>query len=133
MLKEEFEKIAGYEVSPEDYKNIIEPMYLATNLSKADFVACIDKKRFALRPLKSLVKDMKKCAASLKETCTHYRDFETIEKLEKIAAEYTKRKYIGIAVYSIRDKMLWSCYYPVEIEIYNPKTFKTYETITINK
>lgn len=48
MMKHEFERIAGYEVSAEDYNNIIEPMYMATNLSKEDFVKTISKKRFAV-------------------------------------------------------------------------------------
>ena len=29
MMKHEFEQIAGYEVTWEDYTNIIEPMYMA--------------------------------------------------------------------------------------------------------
>ena len=48
MMKHEFESIAGYEVSTEDYDNIIEPMYMATNLSKQEFVKTISKKRFAI-------------------------------------------------------------------------------------
>ena len=48
MMKHEFEAIAGYEVSTEDYEKIIEPMYMATNLSKAEFVKTISKKRFAV-------------------------------------------------------------------------------------
>ena len=44
MMKHEFEKLAGYEVSYEDYTKIIEPMYMATDLSKAEFVKCIDRK-----------------------------------------------------------------------------------------
>lgn len=48
MMKYEFEELAGYEVSTEDYENIIEPMYIATNLTKAEFVKVIDKKRFAI-------------------------------------------------------------------------------------
>ena len=50
MMKHEFEELAGYEVSNDDYNNIIEPMYMATNMSKADFVKCIDKKRFEKKP-----------------------------------------------------------------------------------
>lgn len=38
MMKHEFEALAGYEVSFEDYNRIIEPMYMATELSKEDFV-----------------------------------------------------------------------------------------------
>lgn len=35
MRKKEFEDLVGYEVSNEDYTKIIEPMYMATGLSKA--------------------------------------------------------------------------------------------------
>ena len=31
MMHKEFEEIAGIEVTAEDYNNIIEPMYMATN------------------------------------------------------------------------------------------------------
>lgn len=48
MMKHEFETLAGYEVSTEDYEKIIEPMYLATNLTKQEFVSTINKKRFAI-------------------------------------------------------------------------------------
>lgn len=47
MMHEEFERIAGYEVTNEDYNEIIEPMYMALpNISKYEFVKMIDKKRF---------------------------------------------------------------------------------------
>ena len=46
MMKHEFEELAGYEVSAEDYYKIIEPMYMATEISKAEFARCIDRKRF---------------------------------------------------------------------------------------
>lgn len=49
MTKSEFEKLAGYEVSNSDYVEVIEPMYMATNLSKEEFIEVIDKKRFALK------------------------------------------------------------------------------------
>ena len=48
MMKHEFEALAGYEVSWEDYNNIIEPMYMATNLPKDEFVKTLNKKRFAV-------------------------------------------------------------------------------------
>lgn len=48
MMKHEFEALAGYEVSWEDYTNIIEPMYMAINVDKEEFVKMIDKKRFAV-------------------------------------------------------------------------------------
>lgn len=66
MMKHEFEELAGYEVATEDYNNIIEPMYMATNLSKHEFVKVIDKKRFALKTREQLVKEMKMCAKHLR-------------------------------------------------------------------
>ena len=54
MMKHEFEAIAGYEVSTEDYEKIIEPMYMATNLSKKEFVQTISKKRFAVKKTESV-------------------------------------------------------------------------------
>lgn len=49
MMKYEFEELAGYEVSSDDYNNIIEPMYMAVDVDKREFVKMIDKKRFALK------------------------------------------------------------------------------------
>lgn len=53
MMKEEFERLAGYEVSFEDYNKVIEPMYMATNLDKVEFVNVIDRKRFEVKHQKS--------------------------------------------------------------------------------
>ena len=49
MMYEEFEKIAGCRVSYEDYNNIIEPMYMASNLSKQEFVKTLNLKFFKER------------------------------------------------------------------------------------
>ena len=68
MMKHEFEALAGYKVSTADYDNIIEPMYLATNLNKADFVATINRKRFEVKEeVKPLIKVM-----SIKDHAGHY-------------------------------------------------------------
>lgn len=131
MMKHEFEEIAGYEVTWEDYNNIIEPMYMALNVSKHEFVKIIDKKRFALKPLKSIEKEMKQIAEHLKETCTHYIDTEAREKLDDLAREYVERKYGGYAHYMIETEELWSCYYPDEITIYNKNTYKTIEVLKV--
>lgn len=99
MMWEEFEKIAGYEVSYEDYANVIEPMYMATNLSKQDFVKCLDKKRFALRTKNQLVSEMKKESKHLMETCEGYTDFDSRKRLEELAKEYIKRFWSGLDWY----------------------------------
>jgi hypothetical protein len=63
MMKHEFEALAGYEVSTETYDNIIEPMYMATNLSKAEFVKTLNRKSFEQKkerkplPMRMLVRD----------------------------------------------------------------------------
>ena len=135
MMKHEFEALAGYEVSYEDYTNIIEPMYMAISADKAEFVKMIDKKRFALKPLKTIVKEMKKCAESLKETCTHYTDYETKDRLEALAREYRDRVYgtSAYAVYMFNEEMLWSCYYPINVDFFDPNTGKIFEKIELTK
>jgi hypothetical protein len=61
MMYQEFMEIAGYEVSVEDYDNIIEPMYAALpNVTKQEFVKMIDKKRFALPTRKQIINQMKR-------------------------------------------------------------------------
>lgn len=129
MMKYEFEQIAGYEVSDKDYNEIIEPMYMATNLDKAEFVKTLDKKRFALKPLKKIEKEMKEIAKHLRETCTHYTDWEAKDRLAELAEEYQKR--IGQTGFLINEEMRFTCYYPVSIDIYgsNYKTAKKIELI----
>ena len=62
MMKHEFEAIAGYEVSWEDYNNIIEPMYLAIpeSISKQEFVKMVNRKRFEIKnPAKVVIVGVK--------------------------------------------------------------------------
>lgn len=46
MMWQEFEELAGYEVSYETYSKIIEPMYLAIpeSVSKTDFIKMLNRK-----------------------------------------------------------------------------------------
>ena len=124
MMKQEFETLAGYEVTFEDYTNIIEPMYMATNLSKQEFVKVIDKKRFALKTKDWYIGRMKRIAKHLKETCEHYTDFEAKEELESLATEYNKRfgTYKGFHLIHTKYTLEYlgecrGCTYPNEIEI----------------
>lgn len=93
MMWQEFENLAGYEVTYETYTNIIEPMYMALpeSVSKADFIKMLDKKAFALPTKKEMVKEMKKLANGLFEICGHCSDWESEDKLEKLAKEYARR------------------------------------------
>lgn len=133
MMHNEFEKLAGYEVSYQDYTNIIEPMYMATNLSKEEFVKCIDKKRFALKPISNIEKEIKEIAKGIKQTCTHYHDSEAEEKMNNLITEYIERKGLkDIANYTIEYKQMFSCYYPTKIVIYSKKDYRTFEEINVD-
>ena len=136
MMQHEFEALAGYEVSTEDYNNIIEPMYMAVSMDKAEFVKTINKKRFALKPAKSIVKEMKAVAEHLKVTCNHYTDFEARERLESLVNEYIKRKgYNHFAGYYIETQYTYGgcrgCTYPRKAVIYGLKQFNTIEIIEL--
>lgn len=93
MMREEFEALAGYEVSVQDYLKIIEPMYMATGLSKEEFVKCIDKKRFALPTKAELKRKMRKIAAHLYDICGLHTDYEAEAELERLAHVYMERVY----------------------------------------
>lgn len=93
MMWEEFERIAGYEVSYEDYTNIIEPMYNATTLNKQDFIKCLDRKQFDLgykRKVeeKKLIARMKELAQDMKDLCGRTTTYEEYEELRKVARRY---------------------------------------------
>lgn len=142
MMKQEFEAIAGYEISTEDYINIIEPMYMAVNLSKSEFVKVIDKKRFALPTKPQLIKDMKKEANHLFEICGRYTDYESEDRLDVMAKQYAKRFY-GIDwandpeawVYFTKgyecEQFQRGCSYPKKLHIGRNDT--EYEIITLIK
>ena len=135
MMKVEFEKLAGYEVSNEDYNNIIEPMYMATDLSKEEFVKCIDKKRFALKTKKQYTADMKKIAKHLKSTCDNYTDYDAIEKLNRLAEEYKERLFAYGFIINSRYTLehlgeCRGCSYPADIEFYNDR-YHTIEKIQL--
>ena len=132
MMKEEFEKLAGYTVSYEDYTKIIEPMYLATDLNKADFVQCINKKRFAQpdpkKVRKQLIHEMKEIAQHLQYICGHYSDFESEQKLERLVHDYAYKIHhldwnndLKVWAYTIREyefpDLGRGCTYPVKVRI----------------
>ena len=93
MMWSEFEKIAGYEVSYEDYTNIIEPMYNATELSKQDFVKTLNRKQFdvnykKIQEKKKLVQELKELAKQMFDECGRCTTYETFTELLAKAQEY---------------------------------------------
>lgn len=102
MLKTEFQKIAGYEVSDQDYYNIIEPMYYAINADKADFIKCLDRKRFEIIPAKSP---------------------EIIQLENKLKEELSEEKRI---IKRLRDDLIrYKEYYQEDKDDYWKRTIKT--------
>ena len=95
MMWQEFEKLAGYEVTYEDYHNIIEPMYMATEMSKQDFIKCLDSKRFSIQYKKAqlkkeLTKTMKEQAELMKAYCGHCDTYEVYIALRDACQQYIK-------------------------------------------
>ena len=129
MMWEEFERIAGYEVSYEDYTNVIEPMYNATNLSKSEFVKVIDRKRFDIRAKekaekKAMVKAMKEIAEERAQNCEFFCNYEAEDKLMEIARNYMDKFFPkNLGYHGDIERKHWAnmntgCTYPAELVIY---------------
>lgn len=135
MMKSEFEKLAGYEVSNDNYNNIIEPMYMSVNLSKEEFIEVINKECFALKTKKQYIAEMKKIAKHLKDTCDHYTDYEAINKLNAIAEEYKERLFAQGFLINSKYTMehlgeCRGCSYPASIDFYN-SAYHTIDSIDL--
>ena len=123
MFKEEFEKLAGYEVSYSDYVNIIEPMYMATDLNKSEFVKTINKKQFALKTRKQLLNEIKKIALEVENNCGTTGAYEESKQLYTKINEYAMRFYQSDKVqYRYGYELpLWErgCQFPIQATIFN--------------
>ena len=96
MLKQEFEQITGWEVTCKDYYEIIEPLYMATNMTKQDFAQVLNRKRFDQKYIKAqyekqLLKEMKELAKEMKALCGQSTAFEKYEAMRVKALEYSKK------------------------------------------
>lgn len=140
MMWREFEELAGYEVTYEDYSKIIEPMYMAIpeSISKQEFVKMIDRKRFDYKAKekaekKSMVKAMKEIAEERAKNCEHFSDYEAEEKLMEIARNYMAKFYPkNLGYHGDIERKHWgnlgtSCTYPAELVIYREIKGEWYE------
>lgn len=121
MMWEEFEKLAGYEVSYEDYANVIEPMYNATNLTKAQFIKTLNRKAFDLKVKKAeMVKAMKAIAEERKANAEHFTNYEAENKLQELATKYaeTFHRFSTPEIERKQTYQTWGCSYPAELIIY---------------
>ena len=95
MMHKEFEELAGIEVSYEDYTNIIEPMYMAANMSKREFVKTLNLKFFKDRmpkPEKNIKRMLVRNRMGESKTpngCYYY-----IEFVELVEVVIKTRKYV---------------------------------------
>lgn len=122
MMKHEFEALAGYKVTVEDYDNIIEPMYMATNLNKQDFVKCIDRKRFEVKEMteRQYINKIKKIAQFLYENCGAKAFHDEKDEIEKMTREMEKQfGYICITLNGYEyEELQRGCTYPKELVMY---------------
>ncbi len=135
MLKSEFETLAGYEVTDNDYYKIIEPMYYAVNLDKKEFVKTLNKERFAMETIDHMCKRAKAIAEYLKRTCDHFTDYKKKGELDQILSEIKERK--GAAGFLINDSYtlehlgeMRGCSYPSSVEFYD-SGYRTIKTIKL--
>lgn len=138
MMKHEFEALAGYEVSNDDYNNVIEPMYMATNMTKQEFVKVIDRKRFDFRAKekaekKAMIKAMKEIAEERAQNCEHFCDYEAEEKLMQIARNFMEKFFPEkLGYHGDIERKFWAntntgCTYPAELVIYREIRGQWYE------
>ena len=126
MMYEEFMNLAGYEVSYKDYTEIIEPMYNAVDLDKADFIKTLNRARFELEPLDKIHARMIKLAKQIKDNCTHYTDYNALDQLEVLAENY-KNRLQAFNYQIVTEELLYNgcyhstCYYPCRVIIYDNK------------
>lgn len=104
MMKEEFERIVGYKVSLEDYNNIIEPMYMSTDIDKYDFVKLLNRERFEVKEelsdeskkiiedAKAEIKELKADIKELKDDIDRYNQYIT-ESKDSLYKTDDDRKY----------------------------------------
>ena len=120
MMKHEFEALAGYEVTTEDYNNLIEPMYMAVNVTKQEFVKMIDKKRFALPTKGEMKRAMRRIAKTAFDACGIRSINDEDAELTRLARTYAKRFYgVDVGTTDIKNVIYFNrvtAYGGVEIE-----------------
>lgn len=124
MMKHEFEELAGYEVSDKDYNTIIEPMYMAVEMNKQDFVKVIDKKRFALPTKNELVRDMKKSVDKMLDKLGVSSIWDEEHELEDIRTVYANR--FGYEHFYFQrgyayPELCGGCTFPYAVVFYNDR------------
>lgn len=125
MNKQEFEKIAGYEVSFDTYTDIIEPMYMSVSLSKQSFVNFIHREAVELRSGQDMIEEMKRAAKCLKETCDIYV-YETVDKHFNIISTAFEERFTPVNyayIFNFNSGKIGD--YPESLELVEANTYQT--------
>ena len=138
MMWQEFESIAGYEVTFEDYSKIIEPMYMALDMDKHEFVKLLDRKRFDYKAKekaekKAMIKAMREIAEERAQNCEHFSNYDAENKLSELADEFVDKFYHkNLGYQGDIERRNWadisrSCTYPSDLIIYRVIQGRWYE------
>lgn len=85
MMKEEFERLAKIEVSYETYSKVIEPMYIAADIPKQEFIKLLNLKALELPKVKTknikkmLIRDRSGCTKTPNGCWYHIRYVELVD------------------------------------------------------
>lgn len=129
MMKHEFEKLAGYEVTDEMYDKIIEPMYMSLEVSKQEFVKMLNKKYFALPTQNECLNKLKTVARKIYEACGHRTTHDEEAELQELANEFAARFYNSSA-YLNMETAPGGCSFVRSIDIYSH--LRNVDVATIN-
>ena len=94
MMKQEFEHLTKIKVTEETYSKVIEPMYLATDLPKGEFIKLLNLKALAVQGKKE--KDIKRMCIRDRSGCmkTPNGCYYHIRYVEFIGIDIATGKYI---------------------------------------
>ena len=130
MMKHEFEKLAGYEVTDEMYDKVIEPMYMSLEVSKQEFVKMLNKKYFALPTQNECLNKLKAVARKIYEACGFRTTHDEEAELQELADEFAARFYDSEA-YLNMEPTPSGCSFVRSIEIYCRRRNIEVETINL--
>lgn len=94
MLREEFERLAGYRVTEETYKKVIEPMYMATDLPKREFARLLNREAFEAKEERKPNIKIMKVRNRLGEERTPNNCYYYIQYVDLVDVDIRTGKYI---------------------------------------
>ena len=131
MMKEEFEKIAGYKVTGYDYRKFIEPMYMSTSLSKEEFAKSLNKKFFELTPKKEDLAEIRNYANELQQNAKNNGEFFAPLKFRTMLEDYARKYYDSNNVWIGAGIKADGAMYPLQFMVLNEHNDRVLTTIKL--